>query len=241
MTANQEKDRLDSIAKTSLYATLTGVLTIKYSYTIFKRYLADVVDVLEIGPAEGIMTELLVSDGFKVTCVEGSEFFCKALKERFPDLEVHNVLLENFNPAKKYGAIILGHVLEHVDDPVKILKMARNWIHPKSGKILAAVPNAKSLHRQAAVAMGLILSEYTMSEKDVHHGHRRIYDHESFARDFINAGFKIEKMGGYWIKPLPDKQLEEQWSNGQLEAYLQLGERYPEIAAEIYVVARSDS
>jgi hypothetical protein len=43
--------------------------------------------------------------------------------------------------------------------------------------------------------------------------------------------------GGYWLKPLSNAQLEAHWTPEMLEAYMQVGERYPDIAAEIYVIA----
>ena len=41
------------------------------------------------------------------------------------------------------------------------------------------------------------------------------------------------------MKPLSNAQIESQWTPQMLEAFFQLGERYPDIAAEIYVVARA--
>jgi hypothetical protein len=85
--------------------------------------------------------------------------------------------------------------------------------------------------------MGLLETEHSLNETDLHHGHRRVYDPESFRADFHSAGFKIEVFGGYWIKPLSNSQIEASWTPEMLEAFMQLGERYPDIAGEIYVVA----
>ncbi len=74
-----------------------------------------------------------------------------------------------------------------MEDPVAILKLARTWLSEK-GRILAAVPNSRSLHRQAAVLMSLLETEDSMSELDFHHGHRRIYNPESFRTEFKKAG-----------------------------------------------------
>lgn len=103
--------------------------------------------------------------------------------------------------------------------------------------MLCAVPNALSLHRQAAVEMGLLKTVFSQSAKDIHHGHMRIYAPETFKSDFLKAGFQIDHFGGYWLKPISDKQIDESWTQDMLSAFLKLGESYPEIAAEIYVVA----
>jgi len=235
--AKKERSILETVASESWYLEPMALATIRHSFTVFRRYIRPGDRVLEMGPAEGTMTELLLKDGFEVEAVEGSSTFVQTLRERFPSLIVHEALFEEFAPSHKFDVIILGHVLEHVDDPVAILRRLRDWLLPETGRVLIAVPNARSLHRQAAVIMGLIPSEYTMSEKDCHHGHRRIYNPETLRADFIEAGLKIEAFGGYWMKPLSDRQLEQQWTPQQLAAYMTLGERYPDIAGELVVVA----
>jgi hypothetical protein len=72
---------------------------------------------------------------------------------------------------------------------------------------------------------------------DRHHGHRRVFDPTSFRAAFSGAGLNIEHFGGYWLKPLSNAQIEKSWTPEMLSAFMTLGEKYPEIAAEIYVVA----
>jgi len=105
------------------------------------------------------------------------------------------------------------------------------------GRILAAVPNSRSLHRQAAVLMQLLPGEDALNEMDIHHGHRRVFSPESFRRCFLDAGLTIDIFGGYWLKPVSNRQIEQTWTPAMLDAFMQLGERYPDIAGEIYVVA----
>ena len=99
------------------------------------------------------------------------------------------------------------------------------------------MPNCDSLHRQAAVKMGLLEHVDDMSEKDKLHGHRRVYSMDRLVRNFEDADLHIIKKGGYWLKPISDKQIEESWSAEMLNAFMSLGELYPDIAAEIYVIA----
>ena len=111
------------------------------------------------------------------------------------------------------------HVLEHVQDPVDILRRAGRWLAP-GGKILAAVPNALSLHRQAAVLMGLLPKVDALNEMDLRHGHRRVFDPDRFRDIFRQAGLGIEIFGGYWLKPLANSQLENQWTPPMIDACL---------------------
>jgi SAM-dependent methyltransferase len=216
MTAiDEERDRLDRIAAVSLYGAGANRATIAHSFKVFERYIRPG-PLLEMGPAEGHMTGDLVGTNQPLTVVEGAATFCDSLRARFPSAEVVHSLFEDYAPAQAFETIVLGHVLEHVDDPVNVLRIASAWLTP-TGRILAAVPNARSLHRQAAVIMGLLAFEEDLNEAD---------------------HLEIEVFGGYWLKPVSNGQIERDWTDEMLTAFMTLGERYPDIAGEIYVVAR---
>ena len=237
---HDEKAHLERISQVSLYAAGANSATIRYSFQVAERYLVGD-SLLEMGPAEGVMTELLATTGKRMTLVEGSGLFCEDLRSRFPKANVIHTLFEEYQPKEQFDNIILGHVLEHVQDPPDILRRAKQWLRPKTGRLFAAVPNSRSLHRQAAVIMGLLSQEDALNEMDVHHGHRRVFSPESYRNAFYQAGLQVEIFGGYWLKPVSNKQIEATWTPQMLEAFMQLGERYPDIAGEIYVVARNNS
>ncbi|MCX2717899.1 class I SAM-dependent methyltransferase [Helicobacter sp. MIT 21-1697] len=241
----KEQQRLENIAQdynNPLQAKEVTNLEIFYGFEIFKRFYSGG-DVLEMGPAEGVMTKYLVDYVENLEVLEGSSHFAQNLKKQFPHLNVHNALFEEFKPSKKYDCIIMGHVLEHVESPQQILNLAKGWlkdcvdISSGGGIMLSLVPNSHSLHRQAAVKMGLLKSEDSMSEADIFHGHRRIYDLQSLQKEFLAAGLKIIDSGGYWLKPLSNAQIQAYWDSQMILAFMELGEIYPQIAGDIYVVA----
>jgi len=232
---NDELERLERIAAASRYAAGLNVETICYAFRVFERHLRGG-SILEMGPAEGVMTEMLAGIGRALTVVDGSAAFCDSLARRFPTVNVLHALFEDFVPPQRFDNIVLGHVLEHVADPAAIIARAAHWLSPR-GRLLAAVPNSRSLHRQAAVMMGLLKTEDALNESDLHHGHRRVFNPESFRQCFLSAGLTIEIFGGYWLKPLSNEQIEKSWTREMLHAFMQLGERYPDIAAELYIVA----
>jgi 2-polyprenyl-3-methyl-5-hydroxy-6-metoxy-1,4-benzoquinol methylase len=232
---NDEIEHLEKIANDSLYCAGVNRDTIEYSFEIFKRHIRGE-SILEIGPAEGVMTRFLAELGLKMTVVEGSTKFCEDLRAWNPEIEVIHSLAEDYHPEIKFDNIVLGHVLEHVDNPVQILEVVRGWLSD-GGRVLAAVPNSRSLHRQAAVIMEMLDFEEQLNEADHHHGHRRVYNPETFRHDFIAAGLEIQIFGGYWMKPVSNSQIEQTWTPQMLNAFMKLGERYPDIAGEIYIVA----
>jgi 2-polyprenyl-3-methyl-5-hydroxy-6-metoxy-1,4-benzoquinol methylase len=232
---SNELDRLDKIASQSLYSAGINTDTIAYSFRIFERHLRGDT-ILEMGAAEGVMSEMLARTGKHLTVVEGGKSFCDSLRQRLPDADVVHALFEAFTPTRRFDNIVLGHVLEHVEEPSAIVARASTWLAP-GGRIMAVVPNSRSIHRQAAVLMGLLRSEDSLNEMDIHHGHRRVFNPETFRGCFIDAGLSIDVFGGYWLKALSNRQIEATFDAAMLEAFFELGERYPDIAGEIYVVA----
>lgn len=188
--------------------------------------------------AASLMTPALVRAFPDLTVLEGAAAFCKDLARRFPDITVVNALFEEYEPAERFDTIILGHVLEHVANPSDILARAGRWL-ADGGRICAAVPNARSLHRQAAVMMNLLPDEHALNETDLHNGHRRVFDPETLRDTVRDAGLRVHHLGGYWLKPVSNGQIEATWTAEMLEAFMQLGERYPDIAAETYVIAEA--
>ncbi len=212
---------------------------VAYSSKVFNRYFRGT-RCLELGPAEGLMTEHLYEHFPDLTLVEGAGPFARALRDRYPRAQIYCSLFEEFSPTERFDTIVLGHVLEHLSEPTDLLGRASKWL-VDDGVILAAVPNARSLHRQAAVIMGLLNEEHELNDMDRHHGHRRVYDPESLRADFHQAGLIVDIFWGYWMKPVSNAQIEASWTPEMLEAFMVLGERYPDIAGEIYVVATRGS
>jgi 2-polyprenyl-3-methyl-5-hydroxy-6-metoxy-1,4-benzoquinol methylase len=236
VTDQQERARLESIATDGVYNDGPMPTSLRYLAGIFRRHWRGE-RCLELGPADGVVTEQLVEAFPSLTVVDGSSTFCAQLTERFPDVAVVNALFEEYDPPHRFDTVIMGHVLEHVVDPVGLLRRIRQWLAP-GGVALATVPNAHSIHRQAAVLMGLLPAENALNETDLHYGHRRVYDLAGLRADFAAAGWTVTTTGGYWLKPVSNAQTAEHWTQEMLDAFMELGERYPDSAAEIYVVAQ---
>ena len=229
-----ERARLEGIAADSWYSRGLNTATVEYCAEVFARFWRGP-RCLEMGPAEGVMTRSLARAFPELTLVEGAEAFCGGLRERFPGAHVVQALFEEFEPAGRFDTIVLGHVLEHVEDPVQVPPRPDRG-QPQTESLCCAVPNARSLHRQAAVILGMLDAEDALNPTDLHHGHRRVYS-ERFRADFLAAGLSIRFWGGYWIKPPVE------CSNGKLDSgdhprVHAIGRALSEHrTAEIYVIA----
>lgn len=192
---------------------------------------------LELGPAEGEMTQFLVHDFENLTVVEGAGELLAQIPTRANLHKVHS-LFEKFQPERQFNTIIMEHILEHVDGPVALLMKVKEWLMP-AGKILIGVPNANSIHRLAAVKMGLLKQPYELNPRDHALGHRRVYTQASLRVDLEGAGLHLVEMGGVFFKPLSNKQIQDNWTEEMIQGFYELGMDFPENAAEIYAVCRS--
>jgi SAM-dependent methyltransferase len=206
---------------------------INIGYRYLKKYFKGE-NCLELGPATGYMTHLLLSDFKRVVAVEGAADLLEQIPEANHLVKVH-ALFEEFQTTELFGTIMLNHVLEHIENPVELLVGIRKWLAP-DGVLIVGVPNAKSFHRLAAVKMGLLETEYQLNERDIALGHHRVYDLNLLKEHALLAGYHVKFEGGTFLKYLSNAQMEKIMDDTMLEAYHELAASFVENSAEIYLV-----
>lgn len=154
--------------------------------------------VLDLGYGAGIVTKALMDAGKTVTVVEGSP----VVQARIPCGSVL-AMFEDFDTFDRFDTVVASHVLEHVDDPVALLKKMRRW----ADSCVILVPNAKSFHRQLAVLMGLQPSCDTLSDRDRIEGHKRVYTMETLLHDIDKADWQPREGRGFMLKTLPNSMM----------------------------------
>ena len=189
---------------------------------------------LELGPASGYMTKSLVNEFEQLHLVDGANELLKQIPD-YKNVVKFNSFFEEFETKEKYDTIIMSHVLEHVKDPILILKKIYNWL-AKDGIFLVSVPNAKSIHRLVAVEMGLLSNEYELNDRDHALGHYRVYDISILKEHIIKTGFRIVETGGIFLKPVSNAQIENNWTIEMIEGFYKLSSQFKENCAEIFVV-----
>jgi 2-polyprenyl-3-methyl-5-hydroxy-6-metoxy-1,4-benzoquinol methylase len=188
---------------------------------------------LELGPASGYMTKSLVKEFDTIDLVEGSESLLQQIPD-YPNIRKFCSYFEEFETKEKYETIIMSHVLEHIEDPVLVLQRIYNWLDA-DGVFLVSVPNAKSIHRIVAVEMGLLKSVYELNSRDHELGHYRVYDMDSLKSHVKEAGFNIKEVGGIFLKPVSNGQIEQHWTSEMIEGFYKAGKHFQENCAEIFV------
>ena len=230
----RERSRLDSVA--GWYRTDSGFLEriTWYSYVAIKPFFVGS-SCLELGPAEGGMTRLLSRDFDVVTVVDASPDYVRSAEGQGSNIIGSVSLFEEFDPVETYDTIVMSHILEHVEDPVLVLRRARSWLSP-AGRIIIVVPNAESLHRRLGVKLGMLEHVTQLNEQDIRIGHRRVYVRRELDMDIRAADLHVLTWGGIFLKLLSNQQMLMFDNDDLIDGLFELGRDLPELCSEIYAV-----
>ena len=198
--------------------------------------------VLELGSFKGDFTQRLEAFFDDVTCVEASDEAIHLAKQKINDkTTIFHSLFEDVKLPRKYDNIVLTHVLEHIDDPIKVLKRVNDeWLSDK-GRFFLVCPNANAPSRQIAVKMGLISHNTAVTPAEKEHGHHITYTLDTLENDARKAGLKVVCRSGIFFKALAnfqwDKLLQTDIiSKEYLEGCYQLGQQYPDLCSSIFLM-----
>lgn len=197
---------------------------------------------LELGSFRGDFTRRLLAHFSDLTCVEASAAAIAdaraALGERVT--YVHDVF-ESVALPRRYDNIVLTHVLEHVDDPVGVLRRVNEEWLADGGRFFLVCPNANAPSRQIAVKMGLVSHNAAVTPAEQEHGHRITYSLDTLERDAVAAGLRVVHRSGIFFKALANFQWDRLLatdiiSKEYLEGCFQLGQIYPDLCSSIFLM-----
>ena len=197
---------------------------------------------LELGSFKGDFTKRFMDHFDDITCVEASDEAITVAKSMLGDkLSYINGMFEDVTLPRQYDNIILTHVLEHITDPVSVLKRINNEWLSDSGRFFLVCPNANAPSRQIAVKMGLISHNSAITPAESEHGHQITYTLDTLERDAKAAGLKIVHRSGIFFKALANFQWDQLLntdiiSKEYLEGCYQLGQQYPDLCSSIFLM-----
>lgn len=138
----QKRHAIESVESARARALAKGSEK-KYSIDFFADGLNSSSKVLEIGCSYGFLLKIIYEKtGAAVQGVEPSEVSGSFAREEF-HIPVFTGTVESYlssKPQEKFSLIILYHVLEHLRDPVSVLKTLKGMLVP-GGRIYIAVPD----------------------------------------------------------------------------------------------------
>jgi len=200
---------------------------------------------LELGSFKGDFTRRLLEHFNDVSCVEASDHALAEARVRLGDqVTFHHALFEHAQLPRRYDNIVMTHVLEHLDDPIRVLRRVNEeWLAP-GGRFFLACPNANAPSRQIAVKMGLISHNSAVTPAEAEHGHRCTYALDTLERDATAAGLRVVHRSGIFFKALANFQWDRLLktdiiSPAYLDGCYALGQQYPDLCSTIYLVCES--
>jgi len=197
---------------------------------------------LELGSFKGDFTKRFLDYFDDVTCVEASDEAIAAARSKLGNRATYiNAMFETAVLPKRYDNIVLTHVLEHIDDPILVLKRINDEWLAEGGRFFLVCPNANAPSRQIAVKMGLISHNAAVTPAEALHGHRCTYSLDTLERDAVAAGLKVVHRSGIFFKALANFQWDRLLqtdiiSADYLDGCYQLGQQYPDLCSSIFLM-----
>jgi len=209
----------------------------------FKPFFRDG-NILELGSFKGDFTRKYLPYFSDITCVEASDDAIEIAQNEFgTKVKFVNSLFETATLPAKYDNIVLTHVLEHIDDPISILKRINDEWLAKDGRLFLVCPNANAPSRQIAVKMGLISHKTAVTAAEAEHGHRCTYTFDTLERDVVSSGLEVVHRSGIFFKALANFQWDQLLktniiSENYLEGCYKLGHEYPQLCSSIFLLCK---
>ncbi len=219
------------------------------------------VSALDLACGDGMLTATFAEHFSRVVGVDASRTHLEKARRRISNAEFHESLIEDLKLEETFDTVLMLNVLEHVYDPVRVLKHAATFLK-KGGVLIAHVPNAEAINRRLAVLMGTLRNCEELSPFDLDvAGHRRSYNIEGLEKDVQKAGLRVKATGGIFYKMLSTAQMEwllkrgpwkrggfgwgrvgeekaKDWKAEFCRACYELGKTHPGDCNIIYVVAQ---
>ena len=203
---------------------------LEYKFRSLKNFKENLGVTLELGCANGLMTERVLPLVTSLDVVDASEDYLiyveekmkRVVGERAVKARYHHSFFEKFVPEVKYDTILLAGVLPALSDQVGFLRQIAEWLAP-GGFIFITSHNGQSLHRRIGKIMGLVKEETELSKRDTElFNHHKVYTHESMRQDVMDAGLVVLQQEGVFLKPFPNDKMAE-LSEAMIEAFYEVG------------------
>ena len=210
---------------------------------------------LDLACGDGTLTKKFTDHFRRIVGVDASKDQIAKAEANYKGVEFDASLIEEWERDEKFDNIALILILEHLKDPVAVLKRVKSFLKPR-GKIIAQVPNAFSMNRKLGRLMGILKDDYELTDWDKNEaGHRRCYTMKALIKDFNDAGLEVTSKGGVFFKIFSSPQMEwllneGKWNEGLegwdgkdksvdyrkefLEASYRIGKDYPEECNVLY-------
>ena len=127
------------------FERIADIKRLNFIIEVLKNRLPAGAEVLDVGCGNGVISRSLGEKGFKVKGIDVSEKAIARAKElnKFPNVSFEVISAEQLvADGNRYHAVICSEVLEHLNDPGKLLQVLHQTLHD-NGVLIVTVPNGK--------------------------------------------------------------------------------------------------
>lgn len=171
--------------------------------------------------------------------LEGSGEIIELFKKNYGTVNVDIVqtYFEDYHTADKFDNIVMGFVLEHVEDPGLIISKYSKYLKP-GGSLFITVPNAEALNRRLGYEAGILRDLEQLSDADKQLGHKRYFTVKKITNLIQKSGLEVRSLEGLFLKPITTEQIKTlNLTEEILTAMLKVGVHYPELCTGILLEA----
>jgi SAM-dependent methyltransferase len=140
--------------------------------------------ILDVGCGSGLLSKTLLDEGYSVTGIDNDWKAVEIAKKKGINGFVADI--NDWQTDEKFDCIILGDVLEHIDDDRSIMRKVHAMLEP-SGCIVVNVPSCQVL----------------FGKHDITLGHKRRYSNKELRSKLEESGFAIECLRHWNLLALP--------------------------------------
>ena len=133
-------------------------------------------NLLDIGAGSGIFLREAMKHGFSVTGIEPSEYLVN--KAKMDELNIICGTFPDDCPEQKYDVVFLTDVIEHIVDPLSMLRRIHDYL-AENGRVIITTPDVSSI-------MARLLGKHWWHYRVAHVGY---YNRETLQRIMERAGF----------------------------------------------------
>jgi len=193
--------------------------------------------VLELGCATGLMTMSFINAGAEVTGVDRSELYLGRARARglvaatFVQGDVND-----YDEGTPFDHVVASNLIHELPDPQRFLRSARDRLAP-GGHMHLSLQNPYSIHRLAALELGLIADVGEISARGRQFSTLRLYDADQLVAMGEAAGFTCVDREGVMLKPMPNDQM-ALLPDAVLEGFVAVATHFPLHCAVNYLVFR---
>lgn len=150
---------------------------------------------LDVGCGEGFVLAFFKKLGWSVEGIDFSDFgllnLNPSLINEFEKGDIYEILDTKLMSQNKYDVIWLGNVLEHVLDPVNLLKKLKMLL-ANNGMLVITVPNDASKYQELLFKEGYVDKNWWIMAPD----HISYFNYQTLQNTCIYSGFKVLKVLG---------------------------------------------